>query len=94
MSTNPPPEPGGGSRKLRWLLGTAVGLGLLTGGFFFFQYRIVDIQLKPLIENELSQAVHSPELIGVRKGRTDRECGIDECFLKGSWESLGKSFDR
>ncbi len=55
-------------RRLRWILAI---LGLLTGAFIFFQYRIVDTELRPIIEKQLAQAVHSPVTIGsVRAGLT------------------------
>src|SRR5580693_4935573 len=55
-------------RRLRWVFGI---LGLFTGAFLFFQYRIVDTQLRPIIEKQLAQAVHSPVSIGsVRAGLT------------------------
>ena len=55
-------------RRLRWVLAI---LGLLTGAFLFFQYRIVDTELRPIIEKQLAQAVHSPVSIGsVRAGLT------------------------
>lgn len=56
-------------RKARWLWAALATVGLLAGGYGFFQYRIVDTQLRPLIEKELTQAVQSPVSIrSVRAG--------------------------
>src|SRR5579871_2383591 len=55
-------------RWLRWTLGT---LGVLAAAYFFFQYAVVDPKLKPLIEQKLAEAVHSPVVIqSVRAGLT------------------------
>ncbi len=55
-------------QRLRWVL---LIMAILTGAFLFFQYRIVDTQLRPIIEKQLAQAVHSPVSIGsVRAGLT------------------------
>lgn len=55
-------------RRFRWVL---AALGLFTGAFLFFKYRVVDTQLRPIIEKQLAQAVHSPVSIGsVRAGLT------------------------
>ncbi len=58
-------------RKGRWLLGVVLTLGLLAGGYFFFQSQVIDTRLRPIIEQELTKAVHSPVSIeSVRGGLT------------------------
>ena len=44
----------------RWFLGTVLILGLLDGAYFLFKNLIVDTQLRPVIERELTKAVNSP----------------------------------
>lgn len=62
------PGPRKRRRWLRWTLGV---LGILAGAYFFFQYEVVDPKLKPLIEQKLAEAVHSPVSIqSVRAGLT------------------------
>ncbi len=56
-----------GPRKLRWLR-WGLGLGLLVGAYFLFQDKIIDTQLRPIVERELTKAVHSPVSIGSIRG--------------------------
>ena len=65
-------DPGGRPRRRRrWWVGLLSALAVLAGAYFYFQYEIVDPLLKPLIETQLAQAVHSPVVIGsVRAGLT------------------------
>jgi len=48
--------------KLRLLWGV-LGLCGLVGTYFVFQDKIVDVNLRPLVESELAKAVHSPVTI-------------------------------
>ncbi|HXL73449.1 MAG TPA: hypothetical protein VN963_07495, partial [bacterium] len=47
-------------RKSFRLLWGALGLLGLVGAYFLFQDRIVDVNLRPLVERELAKAVHAP----------------------------------
>ena len=59
------------SKKRKWFFGSVLVLGLLVGAYFLFQNKIVDTQLRPVIERELTKAVNSPVSIGsVRAGLT------------------------
>ncbi|HJT23973.1 MAG TPA: DUF748 domain-containing protein, partial [bacterium] len=62
----------GSPQKRRWWVRWVMGvLALLSGAYFFFQYAVVDPKLKPLIEQKLAEAVHSPVSIqSVRAGIT------------------------
>ena len=46
-------------KKIRLFWG-ALGLLGLVGAYFLFQDKIVDVNLRPLVERELAKAVHSP----------------------------------
>ncbi len=72
MRPKPPAAAKSGPRKRRrWFLWLSVLLGFLAGAYFFFQYQVVDTQLKPLIESKLTEAVHSDVSIqSVRAGLT------------------------
>lgn len=62
-------DPGrGGSRRRKWFLGGSVLAVLLAGAFYIFQRQVVDTQLRPLIERELTKAVHSPVSIESARG--------------------------
>lgn len=52
-----------GDKRLRWL-GGALGLLGLVGAYFFFQDKIVDVKLRPFVEEELTKVTHSPVKIG------------------------------
>src|ERR1700679_761261 len=54
-------------KKIRLLWG-ALGLLGLTGAYFLFQDKIVDVNLRPLVERELTKAVHSPVSIKSIRG--------------------------
>src|SRR5690348_5952395 len=54
-------------RQFRWLR-WGIGLGLAVGSYFLFQDRIVDSQLRPIVERELTKAVNSPVSIGSIRG--------------------------
>ncbi len=80
----------GGPRERRWPWWLMAGLSILAGAYFFFQYEVVDTQLKPLIERKLAEAVHGPVVIrSVRAGLTgnvvlDR---VDLTIPGSPWES-------
>lgn len=60
----------GKPRKSRWFLGTGLALAVLGCAFLFFN-RIVDTQLRPLVEKELAKSLHSSVAIeSVRGGLT------------------------
>ena len=71
MSAKPLEAPGGGPEKRRWPYVLAAVLAALAGVYFLFQNKIVDAQLRPVIERELAKAVNSPVSIqSVRGGLT------------------------
>ncbi len=55
-------------RKSLRLLWGALGLLGLTGAYFLFQDKIVDVNLRPLVERELAKAVNSPVTIKSIRG--------------------------
>ncbi|HUO58241.1 MAG TPA: hypothetical protein VMV05_08700, partial [bacterium] len=71
MSAKPHEAQGGGPNRRRWPFILAAFLAVLAGLYFIFQNKIVDAQLRPVIQRELTKAVNSPVSIGsVRGGLT------------------------
>ncbi|HVM32556.1 MAG TPA: hypothetical protein VMU88_05435, partial [bacterium] len=51
-------------RQLRWMIPVLAGAGLVMAGYFFVQDRVVDGQLQPLIQQKMSDLLHSPVTLG------------------------------
>ncbi|HVZ81818.1 MAG TPA: translocation/assembly module TamB domain-containing protein [bacterium] len=65
-----PVSPPSSGRKPRWPWALA-SLAVLTGAYLYFQDRIVDANLRPLIQQKLSEVIQSPVTLGsVRAGWT------------------------
>ncbi len=79
-----------GPRKRRWPWWLLGGLAFLAGSYAYFQYGVVDTQLKPLIERKLAEAVHGPVVIrSVRAGLTGNVVlnQVDLNIPGSPWES-------
>lgn len=73
--------------RLPWVV---LGLGLVIGVYFLLQDKIVDSQLRPIVERELAKAVHSPVSIQSIRGGLLGDVVLNHVVLTvpGSpWES-------
>ncbi len=77
------------NKRFRWLWG-ALGLLGLVGAYFIFQDKVVDVKLRPFVEEELAKATHSPVKIRtIRASLTGHVVlyGVDLTIPGQPWKS-------
>src|ERR1041384_4032101 len=77
-------------RRLWWLAGAGLAAAVLAGGYFFFDSAVVNGRLRPFVEKQLAQAVHSPVSIGSIHGNLTGDIVLHRVTLTvpaGAWEA-------